>query len=65
LIKSGKLEANANNYQGAIDDFTKAIELNPENAEAYYRRGVVRQNIGMEDEGVIDITKAKTLGYEV
>jgi len=27
-------------YQAAIDDYTKVIELNPQNTAAYYNRGL-------------------------
>ena len=30
------------NYSGAIEDFTKAIELNPNYADAYYNRGLCK-----------------------
>ncbi|MCX6233489.1 MAG: tetratricopeptide repeat protein [Bacteroidetes bacterium] len=33
-------------WSGAIADYSKAIEINPQNAEAYYNRGV--------DKGIID-----------
>ena len=38
LIQSGNTKANQKDYQGAIDDFTKAIELNPKSADAYFYR---------------------------
>jgi Flp pilus assembly protein TadD len=34
------------NYEGAIDDFTKAIELNPTNADIYMDRGRAKRAIG-------------------
>ena len=37
----GIIKANRQDYQGAISDFTKAIEINPRYAQAYYRRGLI------------------------
>ena len=31
-----------NDYQGAISDFTRVIEIDPSHAEAYYKRGLVK-----------------------
>jgi len=39
LFKAGKAKTRLHDYHGAIQDYTKAIELNPENAEAYHNRG--------------------------
>ena len=53
----------------AFEDYTKAIELNPNFAEAYYNRGIIQ--IFMKDtrKGCLDISKAGELGiveaYEV
>ena len=37
----GIQKANQEDYQGALSDFTQAIEINPQNAEAYYQRGLI------------------------
>jgi len=39
-LNSGIAHVNLGKYQKAIDDYTKAIELNPKYAEAYNNRGV-------------------------
>ena len=39
FLLSGKEKADLRAYAEAIVDFTKAIELAPENADAYYLRG--------------------------
>ena len=47
------------NYQQAIKDFTKAIELNPQYAMAYYNRGLTYgRNLGNYQQAIKDYTKA-------
>ena len=37
--KKGLAKFNVKDYKRAIADYTKAIEINPNNAETYYNRG--------------------------
>ena len=48
----------------AFADYSKAIELNPWFAEAYYNRGLIQ--IFMKDtrKGCLDISKAGELGID-
>ena len=43
-------------------DFGKAIELNPEFAEAYYNRGLTHIFLGQTKAGLADLSKAGELG---
>ena len=47
-------------YKGAIIDFNKVIELNPNNAQAYYYRGVAKEK--SEEPYCSDYKKACELG---
>ena len=49
-------------FPEAYDDYTKAIELEPNLGEAYYNRGLVQ--IFMKDtrKGCMDLSKAGELG---
>ena len=49
-------------YQKAIDDYTKAIEINPGLAEAYFNRGIVRLKANGKSGIVEDLSKAGELG---
>jgi hypothetical protein len=42
-VMSGKFKCGKDDLAGALADFNCALELNPKNAEAYSRRGVVRE----------------------
>lgn len=48
----------------AISDFDKAIELDPKNGYAYYNRAVAKWVKGVSEEAVLDIKKAKELGFK-
>ena len=48
----------------AADDYTKAIELNPSFAEAYYNRGLLQIYMKDTRKGCLDISKAGELGIK-
>lgn len=45
-------------YDQAISDFTKALEINPRYAEAYYNRGIIYGKRGLFDQAISDYTIA-------
>ena len=47
--------------EGAISDFSKAIEINPEDGDAFYWRGFAKIFNENFNEGCSDLTKAKKL----
>ena len=49
-------------YTHAIDDFTRAINIDHSLAEAYYNRGLARVQNGLKSEGIADLSKAGELG---
>jgi tetratricopeptide (TPR) repeat protein len=45
--------------QGAIDDYSKCIDIDPEDAGAYYSRAVAKQQISIDYQGAVaDLVKA-------
>jgi len=44
--------------QGALADYTKVIEINPDYAEGYKRRGDIRLELGEKKGAITDYTKA-------
>lgn len=49
-------------YAGAIQDYNKAIELNPKYAEAYFNRGGAKFNLQDVFGALADYSKAGELG---
>jgi tetratricopeptide (TPR) repeat protein len=52
--KQGFDYAKQGQYDQAISDFSKALEINPRNTEAYYNRGIAYYNQGRYDQAVSD-----------
>jgi tetratricopeptide (TPR) repeat protein len=52
-------------YRGAIQDFTKAIELDPTNANYYMSRGVAKIISQDKNGGCLDLSKSGELGFEM
>ena len=48
----------------AIEQYTKAIDLYPALAEAYYNRGLILIYVKDREKGCIDLSKAGELGIE-
>ncbi|MDQ7780451.1 MAG: rhomboid family intramembrane serine protease, partial [Planctomycetota bacterium] len=51
----------ARDHRRALDLYTRAIALDPENAWAYHNRGLVFQALGMEGNAKSDMEKAQAL----
>jgi tetratricopeptide (TPR) repeat protein len=64
-IGSAEEKYHNDDYQGAIADYTKAIEINPLSEVAYAYRGEMKQLLGKYSEALIDLNKAIELdpGY--
>lgn len=51
----------AGNYEEALEAFNKAIQLDPQFANAWYRKGLVLNNLGRKEEGKEALNKAYEL----
>ncbi len=51
-------------YKEALDDFSKAIEINPQYAEAYFNRAMMYGQQGKITLSCADLQKAKELGLK-
>jgi Flp pilus assembly protein TadD len=56
-LNRGMNRVQQGDYQGAIEDFTEAIRLNPNNAEVYKMRGIVRLVLGEGQAAITDLTQ--------
>lgn len=54
----GYAKMRTNDFDGAITDFNKAIEINPKNSRVYYSRGVAKENKNDFDGSIVDYNKA-------
>ena len=55
-------KAKLQDYRGAIADYSKAIELNPNNGKAYYNRGISKKMLKDKEGACLDWSKAGELG---
>ncbi|MGD9633793.1 MAG: tetratricopeptide repeat protein [Pirellulales bacterium] len=51
-------------YGDAIASLTESINLNPDLAEAYFRRGIVFYNMGEDDLAILDFRHAANIEYQ-
>lgn len=51
-------------FENAIVDYTKSLELNPSNAAAYNNRGFAYRKLGRYDEAIADYTVSLELAPE-
>ena len=58
----GNLYVLRKDYQRAIDDYTRAIALEQDLAEAWYNRGLAYLQVKKTAEGIADLSKAGELG---
>ena len=62
--KRGIVKDNLKDYYGAIADYSKAIEINPNYADAYYNRGLAKYRLRYKNGSCQDARKAQQLGYD-
>ena len=60
----GTAKANLEQYQAALADLDRAIELNPGNTLAYINRGGTKIGLGRTNEARTDYQKALALAQE-
>ena len=58
---SGEAKATAEDYNGAIADFTKAITLDPNYDQAYWNRASAKNNLNDHEGALLDLNKAISL----
>jgi tetratricopeptide (TPR) repeat protein len=61
----GNQKMYAGDYEGAISDYNKEIELDPENAPVMYLLGLAHFGAGRKEEAKKFFARAMELGYYV
>lgn len=64
IINSALAQQNKGNFRGAIADYDKAIQLNPDDASAYIGRGWAKYNLGDRQGAIANYTKAMSLATQ-
>ena len=58
LLARGSVYLKMNNAENAIDDFTRALEIDSNRSKAYHLRGLAREMAGDGEEALSDFNKA-------
>ncbi|HLP88269.1 MAG TPA: tetratricopeptide repeat protein, partial [Nostocaceae cyanobacterium] len=61
----GELFGELKKYQEAIADYNQAITINPQDAEAYYNRGIDKYELGDKAGAIADFTQAITINPQL
>jgi tetratricopeptide (TPR) repeat protein len=61
LVLAAFLPLQLGKYDLAIQDYTKALEVDPANSFAYYNRGITKDRMGDFEGAVADFSSAITL----
>ena len=61
-MNRGLLKVNIKDYSGAKADFHQIIEIDPNNATAYFNRGVCKILLEEKESGCLDLNRAGELG---
>ncbi len=64
-VNRGNAYAKKGQYDQAISDHTKALEINPRFAPAYNNRGLAYKGKGQYDKAWEDVHKAQDLGFKI
>ncbi len=56
-FKKGNAFFDHGQYEKAIENYNKVIELEPSNIKAYYNKGLAHQKLGLQDKAIKDFTK--------
>ncbi len=57
FFNRGNAKDESGDYQGAIADFTRAIEIDPQDAAAYYNRGNAKDELGDYQGAISDYNR--------
>ena len=61
-MKRGIAKCSLQDLKGGVLDFTKTINFEPKNMDAYFNRGVAKFSLGQKESACLDLKKAGELG---
>ena len=61
----GAAKVGLGDYNGAIEDFSECIQLNPKKALYYHDRGKAKEALNQHEEAIVDFQKAKELDPDI
>ncbi len=61
-MQQGNIFLNEKNYQSALDNYKKVIEINPNDGNAYLRIGQASSRLGDVENAIVALNKAAELG---
>ena len=64
-FNSGEAKYDQEDYQGALADYTKSIEINPNDAFAYVRRGEIYQTLENYQSAIAEYDKALDIDPQI
>ncbi len=63
-LYSAHIKFSNGDFKGAIDDYSKAIELDSTNGKVYYDRGILKDHVGDKIGACQDWKKSRKLGFK-
>ena len=64
LYDKGRNKMGNSDYYGALSDYTRVIEINPNDAVAYVNRGYCKMDLNDNVSACQDFRKAQEYGYD-
>lgn len=64
-VSSAKASLNKNDYQAAIEHYSRAIEMSPFEVSSYYNRGIAQYRLGNDKEAMRDFDKVIILDARI
>ncbi len=61
LVKEGDIRDSQGRYEEAIDSYDKALQIDPDDADAWFNKGISLKKMGKHSEGMRSIERAINL----
>jgi tetratricopeptide (TPR) repeat protein len=61
LVKEGDIRDSQGRYEEAIDSYDKVLQIDPDDADAWFNKGITLKKMGKHSEGTRSIERAINL----